>query len=153
MKNEETIKILNKVIGINNDRIEGYETASKETKDEELVILFFRFIQTSKKCNIELISEVLQLGGVPEVKTKIIGKFFRVWMDLKSALTCNNRKVILSSCEYGENKAIGTYNYVLKNKSASLNVDQQKILTIQLALIYMDHNNLKEIRNKILVIA
>lgn len=105
MKNEETIRILNKVIGINNDRIEGYETASKETKDKELVILFFRFIQTSKKCNIEAISEVLQLGGMPEGRTKIIGKFFRVWMDLKAALTCNNRGVILSSCEYGEKKS------------------------------------------------
>lgn len=50
-------------------------------------------------------------------------------------------------------KAIDTYNYVLKNKCSFLNIDQQKMLTIQLALIYMDHNNLIDIRNKKLVIA
>ena len=35
MENEKTIGALNKLIEINNDRIEGYETASKETKEGE----------------------------------------------------------------------------------------------------------------------
>jgi uncharacterized protein (TIGR02284 family) len=150
MNKEQTIKLLNKVIEINNDRIEGYETASKETKNEELINLFFQFIQTSKKCNTELISEVLQLGGTPESRTKTIGKFFRVWMDLKTSLSCNNRKSILSLCEYGENKAIDIYNSVLKNYTALLNIDQQKILTLQLAMIQKDHGTLKDMRNNLI---
>ena len=35
MKNEKTIEVLNKLIIINNDRIEGYETAAKETEENE----------------------------------------------------------------------------------------------------------------------
>ena len=52
MENEKTIDALNKLIEINNDRIEGYETASKETNDTDLLNLFSGFIQTSKKCRI-----------------------------------------------------------------------------------------------------
>jgi hypothetical protein len=70
-------------------------------------------------------------------------------MDVKAALSCNNRRLILSSCEYAEKKAIDTYDHVLKNHGNILNVDQQKVLTVQLALIHNDHNNLKDMHNKI----
>ena len=43
MDKEKTIELLNSLITINNDRIQGYETAAKETKDEELKTLFGRF--------------------------------------------------------------------------------------------------------------
>lgn len=33
MENEATIEVLNTLITINNDRIEGYETAANETED------------------------------------------------------------------------------------------------------------------------
>ena len=36
MENEETIDVLNTLITINNDRIEGYETAANETKEQDL---------------------------------------------------------------------------------------------------------------------
>jgi hypothetical protein len=36
MNQENAIDALNKLIVINNDRIEGYETASKETEESEL---------------------------------------------------------------------------------------------------------------------
>lgn len=153
MKNKKLIAVINTLVRINNDRIEGYETASKETSNKELTNLFFQFIQTSKKCNVELISEVLQMGGKPEEKTKISGKFFRVWMEVKAALTSNNQNSILLSCEYGEKKAIQTYNKVILNNANELNEDQQKIIALQLILINKDHSNLRDLREKILVSA
>jgi hypothetical protein len=33
--------------------------------------------------------------GTPEEGTRITGKFFRVWMDVKAALTNKDRKAIL----------------------------------------------------------
>ena len=36
MENEKTIEALNTLITINNDRIEGYETAAKETEEQDL---------------------------------------------------------------------------------------------------------------------
>ena len=35
MKEEKTIEVLNTLITINNDRIEGYETAAKETDEQD----------------------------------------------------------------------------------------------------------------------
>ena len=36
MNTEKSIEILNSLIQINNDRIQGYETASKETEEVDL---------------------------------------------------------------------------------------------------------------------
>jgi hypothetical protein len=45
--------VLNTLIEINNDRIEWYETASKETKEQDLKTLFAQLSQTIQKCKNE----------------------------------------------------------------------------------------------------
>jgi uncharacterized protein (TIGR02284 family) len=52
MDNEKTIDVLNTLITINNDRIEGYETAAKETEEHELKTVFAQFSATSQKCKM-----------------------------------------------------------------------------------------------------
>ncbi len=143
MKNEKTIEVLNTLIIINNDRMEGYQTASKETEEIELKSLFARFISTSEKCKQELISEVNMLGGVVAEGTMVTGKFFRVWMDVKSAITGKDRQTILSSCEYGEDVAKETYEDALENHSEHLNAAQQSLITSQKQLLQSDRNHLK----------
>ena len=115
MGKDKLIDTLNKLIEINNDRIEGYETASKETEENDLKILFAGFINTSQKCKQDLVQEVLNLGGTPVEGTRITGKFFRAWMDVKAALTNKDRKAILNSCEYGEDVAMNTYEKALSD--------------------------------------
>lgn len=143
MKNEKTIEVLNTLIIINNDRMEGYQTASKETEEIELKSLFARFISTSEKCKQELISEVNMLGGVVAEGTMVTGKFFRVWMDVKSAITGKDRQTILSSCEYGEDVAKETYEDALENHSEHLNTAQQSLITSQKQLLQADRNHVK----------
>ena len=53
MGKEKLIDVLNTLIEINNDRIEGYETASKETKEQDLKTLFAQLSQTIQKCKNE----------------------------------------------------------------------------------------------------
>jgi uncharacterized protein (TIGR02284 family) len=153
MEKEKVTSVLNTLIKINNDRIEGYDTASKETKDVDLINLFFQFKETSKKCNTELISEVLQLGGKPQERTKIIGKFFRVWMDLKAALTNQNHNAILLSCDYGENITIIIYNKVLRKYSNELHQDHIRLIERQLILINKDLDSLRDMRDKLVALA
>ncbi len=143
MKNEKTIEVLNTLIIINNDRMEGYQTASKETEEIELKSLFARFISTSEKCKQELIREVNMLGGVVAEGTMVTGKFFRVWMDVKSAITGKDRQTILSSCEYGEDVAKETYEDALENHSEHLNAAQQSLITSQKQLLQADRNHVK----------
>jgi len=151
MENDKTIIVLNKLVEINNDRIEGYKTASEEAEEQDLKALFIQFGLTSQKCNRELEDEISGLGGTPTRETKTSGKFFRTWMDVKNTLTGHDRVALLNSCEYGEDHAIETYEKVLTNDLEYLNVEQQTMISSQLALIRADHYRLKSIRDAMVV--
>jgi len=61
---QATVEILNDLIQINNDRIEGYQRASKDLKDgdTELKSLFTRFIGQSQGYRLALGTEVSAFG-------------------------------------------------------------------------------------------
>ena len=101
MENEKIISVLNDLIRINNDRIEGYEKAVKETKDEDadLKNVFNRMANESRNYRQELTNELRRLGGEPASDTTQLGKIYRVWMDLKSAITGHGRQSVLELCE------------------------------------------------------
>lgn len=151
MNNEKTADVLNMLIEINNDRIEGYETASNETEEDDLKELFSRLIKTSTKCKQELTQEVLRVGGTPMEGTRITGKFFRTWMDVKVALASDDRKAILNSCEYGEDAALNTYEEVLDNESEYLDENQINMIEYQFQLVEADHDEIKDLRDQLAV--
>ena len=149
MNKEKSIEVLNSLIEINNDRIEGYEKAAKETEEADLKTLFAQFAKTSEKCKVELLNEVRKLGGTPIEGTKTTGKLYRAWMDIKAALTGKDRKAILSSCEFGEDVAVDTYNKALKDNSADLTAEQNSMIGAQHASIKADHNKVKGLRDMV----
>ncbi len=51
IKNQKAIEVLNSLITINNDRIEGYETASKGTKELDLKPYLHNSCQPIKNAN------------------------------------------------------------------------------------------------------
>jgi uncharacterized protein (TIGR02284 family) len=142
--------VLNTLITINNDRIEGYETAANETEEHDLKSLFAKFSATSQKCNTELNNEVRKLGGTPAEGTRVSGKFFRAWMDVKAALTGKDRKTILNSCEYGEDVAKSTYEKALKNDAENLSAEQQTMIKAQHTLLVADHDKVKSMRDLVM---
>lgn len=146
MDNDKAIDVLNSLITINNDRIEGYQKAMDETEERDLESLFAGFINTSRNCKQELINEVTKLGGTPSDGTRADGKLYRVWMDLKAAVTGKDRKAILNSCEYGEDVAVNTYEKALKD-SSDLTPSQQAIITSQFSKIKADHDKVRSLRD------
>ena len=151
MTDKKAIDTLNILIQINNDRMEGYETAAHETEEEDLKELFAQLAQTSRECNEELVEEVEELDGTPAEGTKTSGKVFRVWMDVKAALAGKDRKTILNSCEQGEEMAVNTYKKVLEINVDDLSNDQQSIIEEQLVLIKADRDTVKELHDSFLV--
>ncbi|NBL63590.1 PA2169 family four-helix-bundle protein [Flavobacterium sp. NST-5] len=147
MENQKSIDALNKLVEINNDRVEGYETASKETTDADLKSLFAGLQATSQDNLSELHAEVTRLGGKPEDGTRITGKFFRAWMDVKAALAGNERKAILESCEFGEDKALEVYEDVLENANGNLSDSQRQLATNQQQRLRADHDRVKALRD------
>jgi uncharacterized protein (TIGR02284 family) len=150
MNTQKAIEVLNTLIEINNDRIEGYETASKETDEQDLKTLFSQLANTSEECREELAEEVEHLGGTPTEGTRTDGKFFRAWMNVKAALTGKDRNAILSSCETGEDVAVKTYRDVLDSHSEELTDEQLDMVEEQAELIQADHDTVKALREALI---
>lgn len=147
MDPKKSVNVLNNLIEINNDRIEGYETAAKETEEVDLKSLFAKLSNTSHECNSELRKEVTRLGGEPEEGTRVTGKFFRVWMDVKAALTGNDRKAILNSCEFGEDAAVKAYKDALKDDVEHLDGELESLIKKQYVKIKADHDTVRNLRD------
>lgn len=147
MEKDKAINALNSLITINNDRIEGYQNASENSEEHDLKNLFAQFISTSQKCKQELVSEVKTLGGDSAEGTKVSGKFFRAWMDVKAALTGKDRKAILKSCETGEDEAKDTYDDIIKNEFEHLSTAQKDMIIAQKSALKADHDHVKSLRD------
>jgi len=146
--NEKISEILNDLVQINNDRIEGYERAAKETEDIDLKNLFNKMAQKSHMLKSQLGSEVVKRSGKPTETTTTSGKAFRVWMDFKAALTGKDRKAILSSCEFGEDAAQDAYETVLKS-SDKLSPDLVSLVNEQKSKLKEDHDYVKMLRDSV----
>ena len=98
MNAEKSIGLLNELIQINNDRMEGYQRAMDDTDEIDLKGLFKEFAITSRRLSDELIEEVENMDGDPIKGTSTSGKLYRTWMDIKTAVSNNDRSAILNAC-------------------------------------------------------
>jgi uncharacterized protein (TIGR02284 family) len=146
-QNKELASELNKLVEINNDRIQGYKTALKETEDFDLKDLFKRMVDHSFNFKNQLADEILKVGGEPTQGTCTSGKVYRAWMDIRAALTKKDRKAIVSSCEYGEDAALERYEEVLKDDHLSLAV--RNMVVAQKELLQQDHDSIKALRDSL----
>jgi|JI9StandDraft_1071089.scaffolds.fasta_scaffold39770_5 uncharacterized protein (TIGR02284 family) len=145
MNNDQAIDRLNSLIEINNNRIEGYKTARDETLQEDLKIIFTKFINTSQECKSELVREVEKLGGEPMHGTDTASKFFRIWMDIKYALTCNDRDTVLNSCEQSECHTVDVYTGVLMESGEHLTTEHRMVIEAQLVRITENYDSIKDL--------
>src|SRR5688572_4509523 len=145
MENDKSIDVLNSLITINNDRIEGYKTAIDETEDADLKAAFAKFIETSTNCKSELVSAVTKLGGTPDDGTRVDGKIYRAWMDFKALVTGKDRKAILNSCEYGEDVAVNTYERAMKDPD--LTTEYHSMVNNQYSKIKANHDTVRNLRD------
>jgi uncharacterized protein (TIGR02284 family) len=143
---EKTQKIVKELIIINNDRYEGYKTAAEEAKDQDLIPLFSRFSAQSKQFASELTRFVTVEEAPAEGETKNSGKLYRVWMDIKAAITANDRKSILSSCEFGEDVALKTYKDALED-AGELTDDVRMVVERHKTELQEAHNYIKSLRD------
>jgi len=144
--NQEIVDCLNNLIQINNDRIQGYLTAAQETDQDDLKSVFSDMMKTSQDCRRELVQEVTKLGGTPIEGTTVSGKLYRVWMDIKAALTSKDRKAILNSCEFGEDAAVKTYQTEIDSEALS-GTEYLMIVREQYSKIKAGHDKIKQLRD------
>ena len=146
--NKKIVGLLNDLIQINNDRVVGYEKAIDELKadDADLKMLFQRYTLESKQFTNELTQEVTRLGGDPSDGTTNSGKIYRVWMDLKAAISGKDRKTILDNCEFGEDAALKAYRDAQKEQ-VSWPTGVAALIEEQREGLQRSHDTIKRLRD------
>ncbi|RYD54438.1 MAG: PA2169 family four-helix-bundle protein [Sphingobacteriales bacterium] len=146
-RNEQSVEILNDLVKINNDRIEGYERASKEARDEDadLKSTFSQMAAESRQYKQELSEKVSQMGAEPETGTRTDGKIYRMWMDVKAMFTGSSRKAVLENCEFGEDAAQRAYEEALND--SELSPELRQIVSRQQQSLRQSHDTIKRMRD------
>jgi uncharacterized protein (TIGR02284 family) len=146
--NEKLTEVLNGLIEINNDRVNGYEKAIEETKDLDLELkaLFNSMANDSRKYGSELSSLVSRLGGTPADGTTNSGKIYRVWMDIKTTFTGHDRQSVLELCEFGEDAAQKAYKAAIAS-DAEMDADTRQLIAEQQAKLKTSHDMIKKYRD------
>ncbi|MES2329065.1 MAG: PA2169 family four-helix-bundle protein [Bacteroidota bacterium] len=148
MENTETVSILNDLVEILNDRIEGYTKAKAELegKEPDLDVLFLSFIDESRILRNELGTEVEVLKGEIDGDTTGRGKIYRAWMDIKAAFD-SDRHSVLASCEYGEDAAQRAYKLALDEEGLPAHL--REMIEAQKATLRISHDKVKAFRDAV----
>lgn len=143
---ESTVEILNDILKLHNDRIEGYSMAINDTDDIDLKALFSRYAEQSRTMVADLTASIERAGGeVPETTT-FLGQIHKAWMELKSAISNNDRHSILNSVEQGEDAIVDAYKEAVKD-------DSEVFMSVRTTLLHQQdeimqaHNHIKALRD------
>lgn len=143
-----TAEMLNDLVQINNDRVQGYERAIKELKEgnSDLKVLFADMIRESHRHKLALATELSILGADTESGTTTSGKIYRAWMDVKALFTGQDRKSILESCEFGEDAAQAAYKTALEDED--LPSFLRTLIQEQQQSLKLSHDQIKVLRDQ-----
>jgi uncharacterized protein (TIGR02284 family) len=148
LTSKDTANVLEDLIKINNDRIEGYEKALKDIKpeDADLRMLFLKAIDQSRKIKMTLGNELQILGQAIPAGTSGSGSIHRAWLEVKATFSGHSRHAILASCEVGEDAVQKAYESALNSEHlpeylASTVLDQKTDLKTV-------HDEIKALRDK-----
>ncbi|MGJ1322927.1 ferritin-like domain-containing protein [Sphingobacterium faecium] len=143
-------EIINDLIKINNDRIEGYKTASDLANNmgvDSLGGIFGKYMQQSKQFIEELTPYVKLEGEEPTESTMMSGKLFRLWMNVKVNISGNDKRSLLESCEKGEDAFKKTYKNTLEEDTDQLSIEVKNMVLNQLGKQLAAHNDIKMLRD------
>ncbi|HYC87090.1 MAG TPA: PA2169 family four-helix-bundle protein [Chryseosolibacter sp.] len=144
----QLIRLLNDLIRINCDRVDGYKKAIDELKpsDIDLRTMFTNMVNHSTQFMTELKQEVVKLGGRPAEDATDPGKVYHLWMEVRAAVSNHDRKSIVALCEFWEDAALKSYDAALANDS-HLPAEAHQMLTNQRSSIKSSHDVVKRYRD------
>ncbi len=144
--NENAIEVLNDLLRINNDRVEGYKKAIDEVKEYDLKNVFEGMADESRRNATELEHEIKKYGGEPDAgSTTTGGKIYRTWMDVKTAFTGKDGHSVLASCEFGEDAAQRAYKDAIA--ATDLPADARQVIRNQQVALKASHDTIKRYRD------
>lgn len=122
MDNKKIASVLNNLISICEDGVEGYKLAAKEAKGANLKAMLNQYVSQRQSFASELQSAVAGLGVSPKDSGSAVGALHRTWMSAKSEVTGRDDAAILAECETGEKAAVAAYEDALKHDDLPANI-------------------------------
>jgi uncharacterized protein (TIGR02284 family) len=112
------IEVLNSLIETTVDSVHGYRDGAEHTNDPGLKALFESRAAERERVLAELRAKVQELGGSAEDEGTMLARAHRVYVDLKSALG-SDRKRVIEEVERGEDHIKGKFESALRNQQLS----------------------------------
>lgn len=136
MENSKTISVLNDLLHIINDRLEGFEKVEGKVweKNHKLQDQYEHITSQTKIMKNEIIDLITHRGGNAADSASLSGSLHRVWIDLKNSFIVGHlEESTLQNAIFGENAAIQAYQKALDSKD--LDLESAEIVAEQLKKI------------------
>ena len=144
--NQQTTSTLNPLIEALGDGQKGCRQAADQARDADLGTLFGGYAAHRAQFTGQSQAEVSQMGGgKPGSSGSVTGAVHRRWINLRSALTSQDRHGILAECERGEDSAVESYRQALAG--GSLNPSATAVAQRQHDAVWAAHNTIKKLRD------
>ncbi|MDR2234829.1 MAG: PA2169 family four-helix-bundle protein [Chryseobacterium sp.] len=115
MNNEKTVSVLNDLLNITNDRIEGFSKVEEKvwTTHSALKADYDQMVSQSQLMKTDLIRLINERGGNPDNTTSTAGALHRAWIDVKNSFAGDKAESTLENVVFGEKAAIKAYEDAL----------------------------------------
>lgn len=144
-KQDETIRLLNSLIEVSRDGEKGFTEAAGRIERADLR----QFCLDQSSVRAQFVSELQQivrfLGGTPVESGSLAGAAHRVWIQLKSTVSGDDRAII-AACESGEDSALRYYREALE---VNLPADVRPVVEQQYQSIQRSHDLIRTLRESL----
>lgn len=121
------------------DSEQGYRRSAQDASDSDLKRQFEQLANERSSMAAELDRLIRENGGEPSWKEgSLTGAAHRMWVDLRTALSRNERQVILEEVARGESAAEEAYDEALR----------QNLPSNVLQIVKQQHRRVRETRNR-----
>ncbi|CAN5900910.1 PA2169 family four-helix-bundle protein [soil metagenome] len=144
MQADKIASVVSDLIERCKDGREGYRTAAEDVQDQDLKSLFQEYALQRDRMITELQNELHKIGQTQDESGSLSGTIHRAWIDLKSAISSNDRKRILEECERGEDYAVAAYKKALKEE---LPGPISQIVHSQYERVQSAHDHIRDLRD------
>lgn len=119
MENSKTISILNNLLHIINDRLEGFEKVEGKVweTNHDLQDNYEHITSQCKIMKNEILDLISERGGKPEDSASLSGGLHRTWIDIKNSFLVGSLETsTLQNVIFGENAAIQAYQEAIDSE-------------------------------------
>ncbi|MDB5730771.1 MAG: hypothetical protein JWQ03_666 [Variovorax sp.] len=145
LDDEDTLDVLNDLLGNTRDGEEGFRSCAEEVRSSDLKQVFSERAGQCRQAAQELAELIRRNGGTPAEGGTAAGALHRGWVHVKGAIGANSDESILEECERGEDAAVARYRKALKQ---SLPADVRGVIERQAQGAQRNHDQIKALRNQ-----